>query len=91
MPPRAVSRWTNREDVQLPGLLGCLRPQAPAPAPSVPWRILGLGRHVRHHVEHLHGFPARVFLERSLLMVLQVICFVAHPQTRRANLAHWHF
>ena len=65
--------------VQLPGLLGRLRPQAPAPTPSRSLENPGSGRHVCHHVEHLHGFPARVLWSVLCCVVLQVICFVSQP------------
>ena len=76
--------------MQLPGLLGCLRPQAPAPAPSRSLENPGSRRHVRRHVEHLHGFPARVFWSVLRCVVLQVICFVSHPPRQEEQTAQWH-
>lgn len=65
--------------MQLPGLLGRVWPQAPAAAASGSLENLGPGRHVRHHVDHLHGVLAGVFWSLFCRVVLQVSSFVCSP------------
>lgn len=58
--------------MQLPGLLSGLWPQAAAPAPFCPLENPGPGRHVCHHVDHLHVIFVSVFWGIFCHVVLQV-------------------